>query len=151
MTKSQISTNFLDIKETATNKSFSEFVDTCPDITQTNFQTDPINISVYCVSLNLGFVHTVRFFLIATAIPLITTNGLCRTHWKCSYYATATTSPTPIQPIVSKNKSQLQSSQCEQVLRHNPKFSRNCMISKLTMSHSCQKHRADFSVPFEYQ
>ena len=36
-----------------------------------------------------------RFFLIATAIPLIATNGLYRTQWRCSHYATATTSPTP--------------------------------------------------------
>ena len=61
-------------------------------------------------------VHTVRFFLIATAIPSITRNGLHRTQWKCSHYATATTSPTPMQPIVSKNKSQSQIAQCERAL-----------------------------------
>ena len=49
-------------------------------------------------------VHIVRFFLIATAILLITTNGLYRSKWKCSHFVTATTSPTPIQPIVSKKQ-----------------------------------------------
>ena len=61
-------------------------------------------------------VHTVRFFLIAIVIPSIATNGLHRTQWKCSHYATATTSPTPMQPIVSKNKSQSQIAQCERAL-----------------------------------
>ena len=65
---------------------------------------------------HLKLIHTVRFFLIATAIPLITTNGLYTTQWKCSHYATATTSPTPIQPIMSKNKSQSQIAKCEQAL-----------------------------------
>ena len=45
--------------------------------------------------VDLRLVHTVRFFLIATAILIIAANGLYRTHWKCSHYATATTSPTP--------------------------------------------------------
>ena len=69
-----------------------------------------------CVSVNVkvqnwrrkhkgwGLIHTMRFFLIATAILLIATNGLHRTQRKCSHYATAT-SPTSMQPIVSKNKS----------------------------------------------
>ena len=56
------------------------------------------------------------FFPIATAIPAIATNGLQRTQWKCSHYATATTSPTPMQPIVSKNKSLSQIVQCERAL-----------------------------------
>ena len=43
-------------------------------------------------------------------------HGLHRTQWKCSHYATATTSPTPMQPIVSKNKSQSQIAQCERAL-----------------------------------
>ena len=47
--------------------------------------------------------HNAIFFLIATAILLITTNVLCRTQWKCSHYATVTAS-TPIQHIASKNK-----------------------------------------------
>ena len=64
-------------------------------------------------------VHTVRFCLIATAIPSIATNGLHRTQWKCSHYATATTSPTPMHPIVSKNKSQSQIAQCEEALMHD--------------------------------
>ena len=50
----------------------------------------------------LRLVYTVRFFLIATAIP----------QWKCSHCATATTSPAP-KPIVSKNKLLLQIAQCE--------------------------------------
>ena len=58
-----------------------------------------------------------RFFLIATSISSIATNGLHRTQWKCSHYATATTSPTSMQPIVSKNKSQSQIVQCEMTLR----------------------------------
>ena len=62
-------------------------------------------------------VHTVRFFLIATVILSIARNGLHRTQWKCSHYATATTSPTPMQPIVSKNESQSQIAQCERALR----------------------------------
>ena len=56
------------------------------------------------------------FFLIARAIPLIATNGLYGTQWKCSHCATATTSPTPIQSIMSKNKSQSQIAQCERTL-----------------------------------
>ena len=56
------------------------------------------------------------FFLIATAILLIATNGLHRTQWNCSHYVTATTLPTPIQPIMSKNKSQSQIAQCEWAL-----------------------------------
>ena len=58
-------------------------------------------------------VHTVRFFLIATAILLIVTNALYRIQWKCSHCVTATTSPSLTQLIVSKNKSQLQIAQCE--------------------------------------
>ena len=56
-----------------------------------------------CAVLGQGLIRTVRFFLIATAILLIATNGLQSTHWKCSHYTTAT-STTPIQPIMSKNK-----------------------------------------------
>ena len=71
-----------------------------------------------CVGLvqSLGLVHTARFFLIATAIPHIATNGLYRTQWKCSHCATATTSPASIQPIVSKSKLQLRIAQCERAL-----------------------------------
>ena len=43
-----------------------------------------------------GLIHTVRFFLIATEIPFIATNGLHRTQWICSHYGTATTLPTVI-------------------------------------------------------
>ena len=68
-------------------------------------------------SFTLGLIHTVRFFLIATAILLIATNGLYRTQWKCSHSATATRSPTLMQLIMSKNKSQSQIAQCEQTLR----------------------------------
>ena len=57
------------------------------------------------------------FFQILIAIPLITTNGLYRTQWKCSHYATATTPPAFTQPIVSKSKLQLQIAQCERALR----------------------------------
>ena len=60
------------------------------------------------------------FFLMATAILHIETNGLYRTHqWKCSHCATVTASPTPMQPIPSKNKSQSQSEKiadCERAL-----------------------------------
>ena len=61
----------------------------------------------------LWFIHTVHFFLIATAILLVEVNGLYRIQWKCSHYATATTSLAPFQPIVSKNKSQSQIAQCK--------------------------------------
>ena len=44
----------------------------------------------------LGLIHTVRFFRIATVIPLIATNGLHRTQWKFSHYVTAIISPIPI-------------------------------------------------------
>ena len=53
---------------------------------------------------HLRLIYTAYFFLIATAILLIVTDGLHRTQWKCSHYATATTSP--IQPIINKNKLQ---------------------------------------------
>ena len=62
-------------------------------------------------------VHTVRFFHIASAIPLLATNGLYGTQRKCSHYETVGTSPVPIQPIVSKNKSQLQVAQCKWTLK----------------------------------
>ena len=52
------------------------------------------------------FIKACSHCAIATAISLIATNGLYRTRWRCSYYATATTSPAPMQPIVSKDKSQ---------------------------------------------
>ena len=55
---------------------------------------------------------TLHFFLIATAIPLITTNGLYRTQWKCSHYVTRATLLTVVQLIVSKNRSQSQIAQC---------------------------------------
>ena len=64
----------------------------------------------------LRLIHTVRFFLIATAILLITTNGSYRTLWKCSHGATAKTLQAPIQPIMSKNKSHSQGVQCERAL-----------------------------------
>ena len=72
----------------------------------------------FSVSLHvgLGFIHTVRFFLIATVIPIIATNGLHRTQWKCSHHATVTTSIVPIQLIVSKNKLQSQIARCERAL-----------------------------------
>ena len=41
-------------------------------------------------------VRAVQFFLIATSILHIATNGLYRTQWKCSHNAIATTLPTPI-------------------------------------------------------
>ena len=66
----------------------------------------------------LRFIHTVRFFLIATAIPLVAANGLYRIQWKCSHHATVTTSPAPIQSIVSKNKSQSQIAQWERAFRN---------------------------------
>ena len=56
---------------------------------------------------------------IVTAIPLITTNMLHRTQWRCSYYATATTSSVPMQPIVSKNKSHSQIVLCEWVFNQH--------------------------------
>ena len=55
-----------------------------------------------------------RYFLITTVIPPITTDALCRTKRQCSYHATVTTSPTPIQPIVNKNKLQSQSKKIAQ-------------------------------------
>ena len=58
---------------------------------------------------SLRLIHTVHFFLIATAILLITRNGLYRSQRKCSHYANSTTSSTPMQPIISKNKSHSQS------------------------------------------
>ena len=66
----------------------------------------------------LGLIYTVHYFLIATAIPLIATNGLHITQWKCSHYAPVTISPTAIQPIISENKSQSQIVQCERALRN---------------------------------
>ena len=54
--------------------------------------------------------HCMIFFLIATAILLITTNGLYR----------ATASPTPIQPIISKSKSHSQSKNFFKVLFVGP-------------------------------
>ena len=47
---------------------------------------------------NLGFF----FREIVTAILLIATNGLYRIQWKCSHYATATTSPILTQAIKAK-------------------------------------------------
>ena len=52
------------------------------------------DLDVYFYSLRP--VHSVHFFLIATAIPLVATNGLHWTQLKCSHYATATKSPTPM-------------------------------------------------------
>ena len=60
--------------------------------------------------------HCKFFFLNVTAIPLVTSNGLYRTQWKCSHYAIAKTLSTPTQPNMSKNKSQLQIAQCERAL-----------------------------------
>ena len=54
---------------------------------------------------------------IATATLLVTTNGLYRIQGKCSYCMTTTTSPTPMQPIISKNKAQSQIAQCEWTLK----------------------------------
>ena len=51
-----------------------------------------------------------------TAIPLITTNGLYGTQWTCSQCTTVITSPASTQPIVNKNKLQLQIAQCEWIL-----------------------------------
>ena len=70
----------------------------------------------FCSRSTLRAHSHCAFFLIATAIPLIATNGLHGTQWKCSHYATVTTSPTPIQPIMSKSKSQSQIAQCERAL-----------------------------------
>ena len=71
----------------------------------------------------LGLVHTLRFFLIATVIIHIATDGLYRIQWKCSHYVTATTSSTPIKPVINKNKSQSQSEKknamCERALRYD--------------------------------
>ena len=64
-----------------------------------------------------GPIHTALFFLIATVIPHIATNGLHRTQWRYSQCVTVTTSPASIQRIVSKIKSQLQIAQCERPLR----------------------------------
>ena len=65
----------------------------------------PLYIALECLILciafmySLWFIHTVRFFLIPTAIPLITENGLYRIEWKCLHYVTVTTSPAPKQPL----------------------------------------------------
>ena len=61
--------------------------------------------------------HCAFFFPIATAISLIATYRLHRTQWQFSPYVTATTSPSPIEPIMSKNKLQSQITQCERALR----------------------------------
>ena len=73
--------------------------------------------------VHLRPVHIVHFFLIATAFLSIARNGLHRTKWKRSHYATAITSPIPMQSIVSKNKSQSQIAQCELALngRNEPR------------------------------
>ena len=83
-----------------------------------------------------------RFFLIATAIHLIATNGLYRTQWKCSHCVTATTSPAPVQPIVRKNKSQLQIAQCERTLK----------VKKTSRSDRLKNHQhfKNFSLPACY-
>ena len=60
--------------------------------------------------------HCGIFFLIATVIPLIAANGWYSIDWKCSHYATVTTSPPPMQLIVSKTRSQSQIVQCERAL-----------------------------------
>ena len=55
-------------------------------------------------------VHTMRFFPIVTL--LIAANGVYRMQWKCSHYATATTSPTLLnkkQIVVAIRKN----AQCE--------------------------------------
>ena len=54
---------------------------------------------------------------ITTLIPLVPTCELYRTQYKYSHFAAATTSTAPIQPIVGKNKSHSQISQCEQALK----------------------------------
>ena len=70
------------------------------------------NINVKCHLLKIQLIlinqmefyckgsFTLRFFLIATAILLIATNGLTRL--KCSHYATVTISPTSISPLRAK-------------------------------------------------
>ena len=59
-------------------------------------------------------VHTVRFLL-----KCIATTGLYRIQRKCSHCVTATSSPPPIQPIISNNKSPSKVTQCERVLTVN--------------------------------
>ena len=68
----------------------------------------PHTRSRFCLAVSFRVRSHCVFFLIATAINPIATNGLYRTQWKCSHYASATTSPDPTQPIVSKTKSQSQ-------------------------------------------
>ena len=58
-------------------------------------KSDKSLISISC-KINfesLRSTYTVNFFLIATAIPLIATNGLSRTQWTCLHCATAINSP----------------------------------------------------------
>ena len=81
-----------------------------------------------------------RFFLIATAIPHIAANGLYRTQWKCSHCVTPTTSPSSIQPIVNKNKSQLQVAQCLRIQEfHLVQYCRGAMNNKGAWSFSCRR------------
>ena len=56
----------------------------------------------------------VIFFRIATAILLIAADGLHSTQWKCSHHVTAPASPTPVYPMINKNKLQSQSEKNEQ-------------------------------------
>ena len=72
--------------------------------------SNEINGRFFLVSsqVRVRAVHNVRVFLIATAIFLIGTNGLYRTQWKCSHYATATTSSSKLQ-----SQSEKKFAQCE--------------------------------------
>ena len=57
------------------------------------------------------------FFLIATAILFIATNGLHRSQWMCSHIATVKTSPAPLQPIERRNKSYSMNRPLDQIKR----------------------------------
>ena len=77
------------------------------------------SVSFFVLSFLVKADSRYAFFLIAIKILLIITNGFYMTERKCSHCATVTTSPSPIWPIVSKNKSQSQPekrTQCERVL-----------------------------------
>ena len=66
------------------------------------------------------------------AIVTAFVNGLYRTQWKCSHYAFVTTSPAPMQFILSKNKLQPQSeiiAQCERTFKPRVRMSLNVRVS----------------------
>ena len=98
-------------------------------------QTNLLN-HLFQTFTHLGLVHTVRVFLIATAILLIATNVLSMTQWKCSHNVTATTSPTPIQPIMSKNISQSQIANGALVNRDVEQQNTDWMVPNSTLSHT---------------